>query len=488
MPFIITEDPSHADAMMRTMTERYGSQISVNAISDDELAGMPLIDEMLRTTTLISRFIGEDLNGRSSKEIHFGCVPVYGDGSAPQLMSATSQDGTNYLVALIDLRYVFECLCHIYASPLGRYDPSAELSTALEKLALATRIAASDEKEIAHLALGLTSDAQPALYRDVTSEHDALLSRLQEASFLSDMQVSRVIQTVVGLQIFHEYGHHVCRHYTDQRTALEDNLSAFIKLHLTKPELQDYHDQENLTLAQNLLGHEEFDLVLNRKTSAEEFGRILEARLLARQDKEELLCDNFSVQNTAKFLVEQSNLGSGDWVLIRYVTEYMLTLSGRIASSLEVFRVACGAWNEMARQGADETKRAEYTNQLLVSLAGRKEQILVQSFRQKYALEQFDAAMAMLLHQTLKSGIDIQAAIDRYEPSASAARIMHAFSARHTNMIDRSLFTTDGLGGCSSKGRALQQLVHANMEAPNRQICDVFAFYVLGEGYHFHRA
>ena len=64
------------------------------------------------------------------------------------------------------------------------------------------------------------------------------------------------------------------------------------------------------------------------------------------------------------------------------------------------------------------------------------------------------------------------------------ARILQEFSARHTNLIDRSVYTIDGLARCSSRGRAMQILLGQGAERPSSS-ADIFAFYVFGAAYHF---
>lgn len=446
---------------------------------------LPFFDEMMRAASVASEIVGAGLRKKSEGKTLFACLPIYGDGSAPQLLNIVGDDGQAFVVSVIDLRYALECLSHICCSPLGRYSPSVDLSVALEKLSLATRIACLRDPEFAHLSLGLLSEAQNEIYPGASADHPIVISKLVSEGFLAADQVSKVLQAAVCFQIFHEYGHHVTKHQGDFRQALEQNLANYIEVYSTRLEHQAFHDQENAKLAREMVGDAEFDLILTSDTSRSEYARLIEARLTARQDKDELLCDNFAMQNTAKLLVEHSGLGSPDWVLIRYTIEHLLMTSWSIGSSRPIFSLACGTWNKEARQELSEEDREEATKRLESLIDERRQLVLSQRLRLKYALEQFDAVMGSLLHSVLQSGVNVRDAIDRYGPSSSMARIMHEFSGRHVNQVDRSLYTIDGLGRCSSRGRALQTLLAPGARQQLDTVADLFAFYVLGSGFHF---
>lgn len=398
MPFLLTENPADAESVLNAVSAQFSGANKIATITDEQMRSLPFLDEIMRAASLASEIVGAGLRKRSPGEAVFGCIPIYGDGSATQLLNLANDDHRKFIVAVIDLRYALETLAHICASPLGCYSPSAEKTVAIEKLSVATRIASMRDEEIAHLALGLLSEAQEKIYTDFSSDHAARLSKLIEKSFLTGEQVSIVLQTVVCFQTFHEYGHHVTRYQQEHRDALEGNFTNYIRVLGTRLEHQIFHDRENSKLAQEMLGDEEFDLVLTSETSQEEFVRLTEARLTARQDKEEFLCDNFAVQNTAKFLVESSNLGSADWILVRYTIEYLLTTSWGVASSRPVFALACSTWNRVARGDLSEEERTAAANTLSELLADRKKLVLSQRLRLKYALEQFDTVMASLLH------------------------------------------------------------------------------------------
>jgi hypothetical protein len=294
----------------------------------------------------------------------------------------------------------------------------------------------------------------------------------------------RVLQTVIFFQIFHEFGHHVCREQPDNRNALEENLDNFIKVQSTNLQHHLDHDAQNAKLLEELFGDEDVSAVLTNQTSQDEFRRLVEARITARQDKEELLCDNYAVQNTAKLLVEGSSLGSSDWILVRYAIEFVLASAWGVLSSRPIFQCACETWNLAAQDKLQETERADATERLVALIEERRKTVVAQRFRLKYALEQYDTVMASLLHSTLGAQIDIRSSIDVFSPSSSMGRIMHEYSARHTNLVDRSLYTIEGLARCSGRGRALLSSL-GSISIDGSTYEDSFAFYVLGKGYRF---
>lgn len=491
MPFLICDGSECTNKIFNAFKSQLEQRPETSATSDEDLKQLPFIDEILYSISLACDVINSGLSGRNApNELpeKFACIPMYGDGSGSCLLVAEeSLHFKRVGIALLDIRSVFECLAHICASPLGRYSPSIELCVALEKLAIATRIAAKRDPNFHHLSIGMLAEAQDTIYGDSgdVSQLGITLDKLIKDSFLAGTQVSMIIRGVVFFQIFHEYGHYIYKYNSELRKKLEDNLSNYIRTINPDSDHQKYHDGENLRVAKVIYKEADINLILTSETTANEYNRLNVGKITARLDKEELLCDNFAVQNSAKILVDSSGLGSADWLLVRYVVEITLVSSWSMLASKPVFQLACETWNKDAKGQLAEEERLYSIDRLEQLLTERRNLILAQSFRLRYTLQQFDTILAVLIHSTLQANADINSTIDLVAPSYALARVMHEFSARHTNLIDRAIYTVEGLGRCSSRGRAIQLLLTPSNAAIPDTIGDVFSFYVLGKAFHF---
>ncbi|ODT77153.1 MAG: hypothetical protein ABS76_28295 [Pelagibacterium sp. SCN 64-44] len=481
---ILIDDPEQGEAVGQLVADHLATGEQVISISDQALAQLPIFAQLQQHASLATRVCSAHLRDASAEDALFACILTFGDGTASRMLDLRDSAGRAVVVVIVDLRYAYECLAHISVSPLGRYSPSLSHSVAIEKLSLATRVAAMREASFFHLSLGLLSEAQDQLYGGDAKIDQFHLDHLLQRSFLSGEQVSMVLQAAVHLQVFHEYGHFVCRHQPPTRTNLEGNLSRYITVYSNNLGHRSFHDSQNAKLAQEMLGDTEFDLILTAETAPREYARLIAARLTARYDKEELLCDDFAVQNTAKQLVDRARLGSADWLLARYCIEYVLLSAWGLQSSRRIFAAACETWNRRAVGDLTEIDREAATERLEALIADRKALVINQRLRLQYALEQFDTVLTALLHGALGSTLHVRDAFERIGPSSSMARILQEFSGRHVNLIDRSIYTIEGLGACSSRGRAMRLLASpGELTAPDR-IGDVFSFYILGTAPH----
>ncbi len=456
------------------------------AISDDDFNELPFSLQIHKTVREITRSIIDFVNEHGQEPTQFLCAPIYGDGSSTQLLSyKDEQKQQQFIIAILDVRIVYEVFVHIACTPLARYTPSSALSVAYEKLALCSRISSEANQEYTHLSLGLLSSAQEAIYQiDDSSQIETRLDNLLEQSFLSEHQIVLILSSLVTFLIFHEFAHFGVKEIDFVRDAVQQNLDKFIDVQATNAEHGKFHDETNEKLAKLIMGQDNVDIILDSESSKEEFRRLYTQGFLAKVDKEELLCDNVAVQNTANIMVNRFELGISNWLLVRYAIQTVLNLSWSYPASKKIFSTACTAWNRLANGEQVEGNDDMLHDRILEQLANRRDLILFEKLRERYALDQFDAAMSSVLHSHLAMGMDLPTAIAKFFPSDAMARSMQEFSSRHINIIDRSLYTLEGLGLCSSRGRALQIVSGVN-NTSDIQKGDIFSFYVFGKAFHY---
>lgn len=431
-------------------------EFPATCFNDNFFENLPYAEQIHGIVERSSEFVIKLLAEHFSDPPPLLCTPVFGDGTRTFMKKfETENEKLGLIVISVDLRLVYETTTFLLCSPVSRHTPLLPVVNGYQKLMLAARLIAQRNTDLRYIAAGLIAEAQENLYSNESGQLNTYaFQRLVDESFLTEEMLLDLMCAQIAFCILHEFAHYAISESPELKKELEDSLLDLISAHGTDEQHKRSHDREQESALRSILPDPEALSLLDFDSAASETHRLQSSSFSSRYDREELLCDSFATQNCASLLFGELKVGSSHWPSLRSAITYLLNNSWIGPARTKLLLKLSTIWNELALE-TNSIKRNATTHNIQEMLWALDRISQFQNTRAKFALDGFDLASTLALHDRSKSSVSISEFAHAFFPNKAYSEHLVAFEIEMYASLSEEIFSLQSFSRYSSRGRAL---------------------------------